>query len=174
MERLTKRCGDTVLIADCIDGNHDACEVIDILAAKLAAYEDTELSPEKIHGILLDFTIAKVEAIITIEGTTLRRLEELAQADNAGRVLEYVPGDTVYDRFGMAWTVTSSEIHKFKDGPLRYLYRCGHPGTDDYCALYSEEICQKPEDKADVCVCCGEYVPEGRQVCQPCETEAGL
>lgn len=28
--------------------------------------------------------------------------------------------------------------------------------------------------KADVCVCCGEIVPEGRQVCPPCETEAGL
>ena len=25
-----------------------------------------------------------------------------------------------------------------------------------------------------LCVCCGEYVPEGLQVCPACETEAGL
>lgn len=29
-------------------------------------------------------------------------------------------------------------------------------------------------DEADVCVCCGEIVPEGRQVCPTCEKEAGL
>lgn len=27
--------------------------------------------------------------------------------------------------------------------------------------------------EADTCVCCGKYVPEGRQVCHTCEANAG-
>lgn len=147
---------------------------------RLAAYEDTGLTPEEMKAAaeLID-TVRKEVPVIhknlseVVHGEGFGRFKELAKADKAGRVLDYVPGDTVYDRFGMAWTVTSSEIHKFGDGPLRYLYRCGHPGTDDYCALYSEEICQKPEG-AELCVCCGEIISEGQQVCPACETEAGL
>ena len=30
------------------------------------------------------------------------------------------------------------------------------------------------EGEAELCVCCGEIIPEGRQVCPACETEAGL
>ena len=73
-----------------------------------------------------------------------------------GRLVNYLPGDTVYDRFGMEWTVTSSEIHKFDDGALRYLYRCGHSGTNDYCALYSDEILTREEADAALALKGGE------------------
>ena len=115
MERLTKRCGDAVLIADCIDGNHDACEVIDILAAKLADYEDTGLTPEEIKAMT---------------STTELRVNGLADAEVA---------------------------------ELRETLK-QQPGTIMVCV----------EDKADVCVCCGGIVPEGRQACPKCEAEAGL
>ena len=75
-------------------------------------------------------------------------LRDLLQAEKDGRLVKYLPGDTVYDRFGMEWTVTSSEIHRFGDGTLCYLYRCGHPGTNDYCALYSDEILTREEAEA--------------------------
>ena len=92
------------------------------ISQRLAAYEDTGMTPEEIIGIT-----------------------DLLEANKAGKVVQYIPGDTVYDCFGMSWTVTSSEIHKFGNGPLRYLYRCGHPGIDDYCALYSDEIVTRQE-----------------------------
>lgn len=82
-------------------------------AHRLADYEDTGLTPEEVCL--------------------------LARADKEGRVMCYKPGDTVQDRFGMAWTVTTSEIHLMR-GVLRYLYRCGHDGTNDYCALWENEI----------------------------------
>jgi hypothetical protein len=97
---------------------------------RLAAYEDTGLKPEDLK---------------VIANTTGGMLMKLMKAYDEGRLLQYAPGDTVYDRFGVAWTVAAAEIHKFSDGQLRHLYRCGHPGTDDYCALYSDEISQKPE-----------------------------
>ena len=71
----------------------------------------------------------------------------LVQAEKDGWLVSYMPGDTIYDRFGMAWTVTSAEIHKL-NGTLRYLYRCGHPGTFDYCALFSNEILTREETEA--------------------------
>lgn len=40
MKRLTRRIDSTVLIAEDIDGRYTANEVIDILAERLAAYED--------------------------------------------------------------------------------------------------------------------------------------
>lgn len=155
MERLTVSSNgvawyksDMLLLEPCELSYSQVGEVL----RRLAAYEDTGLTPEEIKAAaeLID-TVKKEIPVIhrnlseIVQWEGFDRLKELVQADNAGRVLEYVPGDTVYDRFGMAWTVTSSEIHKFGDGPLRYLYRCGHPGTDDYCALYAEEIQKEPE-----------------------------
>lgn len=97
---------------------------------RLAAYEDTGLTPDLIKAIA---------------STTGGMIVKLVQANNEGRVFQYGPGDTVYDRAGEAWTITSAEIHKYSDGELRHLYRCGHPGTDDYCSLFSDEISPNPE-----------------------------
>ena len=66
---------------------------------------------------------------------------------NMGRIPQYMPDDTVYDCYGIAWTVMTAEIHKSKDGKLQILYRCGHPGTNDYRALYDHEII--PESQMD-------------------------
>lgn len=49
-----------------------------------------------------------------------------------------------------------------------YPYKCLKCGAN----LDPGEICdcQKPESTADdTCVCCGKYVPEGRQICAACE-----
>lgn len=67
------------------------------------------------------------------------RAQELAQAEKDGRLVAYMPGDKVYDRFGTPWIVKSSEIHLIGE-EIKHLYRCGHPGTEDYRALYEEEI----------------------------------
>ena len=114
---------------------------------RLATYEDTGLEPEEIAGFM-----KRWERAVEIAGLCKRggidHLLELKNAEQDGRLVNYLPGDTVYDRFGMEWTVTSSEIHKFDDGALRYLYRCGHSGTNDYCALYSDEILTREEAEA--------------------------
>ena len=62
-------------------------------------------------------------------------LRELAKADREGKFPKYTIGDTVYDRFGRAWEVTSVELHSMRT-KNEWLYRCGHKGTDDYCALW--------------------------------------
>jgi len=63
---------------------------------------------------------------------------ELLEAKMAGRcrILPCNVGDTVYDRFADAWEVTEIDIYDDE----KILARCGHKGTDDYCALYSDEI----------------------------------
>ena len=54
-------------------------------------------------------------------------------------VAPYAPGNTVYDRFGDAWVVDVAELREYEDKP-HWLFRCGHPGTEDYCALYDWEV----------------------------------
>lgn len=107
---------------------------------RLAEYENTGLTPKEINRMVKEMEAKRNLCSHEKCGNKVLENMDLLAAYKAGKVVHYLPGDTVYDCFGMAWTVTSSEIHRFGDGPLRYLYRCGHPGTDDYCALYSEEI----------------------------------
>ena len=77
----------------------------------------------------------------------LDRLRELAQADREGKIPKYTIGDTVYDRFGMAWTVDSLEYVQCTY-EKKWLYRCGHPGTDDYRGLYQDEVLTRAEAAA--------------------------
>lgn len=81
------------------------------------------------------------------ETMPLARAQELAMAEKDGRLVAYMPGDKVYDRFGTPWIVESSEIHLIGT-EIKHLYRCGHLGTEDYCALYEEEIRTREEDEA--------------------------
>jgi len=74
-------------------------------------------------------------------------IREVPEEEMDGRLVQYVPGNIVYDRFGMEWTVKSAEIHQI-GGTLRHLYRCGHPGTNDYRALYADEILTREEAEA--------------------------
>ena len=78
--------------------------------------------------------LAAIEDILGDE-YDLDRLCELAQADQEGKVPRYTIGDTVYDRHGEPWQVTTVELHSMHT-KSEWLYRCGHEGTDDYRALW--------------------------------------
>ena len=83
--------------------------------------------------------LAAIEDILGDE-YDLDRLRELLEADREGRVPKYTVGDTIYDRFWDKWEVDSAEFHRLKrDENPKWIYRCGHIGTDDYCALWEFE-----------------------------------
>lgn len=82
--------------------------------------------------------LAAIEDILGDE-YDLDRLRELDQADRDGKLPKYTIGDIIYDRFGMAWTVDSLEYVQCTY-EKKWLYRCGHPGTDDYRGLYQDEV----------------------------------
>ena len=90
-------------------------------------------SVEKVYNRL-----KKIEDILGDE-YDLDRLRELAQADREGKIHpKYTIGETIYDRFGEFWTVDTVELHSLYT-KNEWLYRCGHDGTDDYCALWEFE-----------------------------------
>ena len=148
MERLTYfdngkwrvKIGDTEYSGETVD--------------RLAAYEDTGLEPEAVEHLKLASMGRAVAEITEFEGIPIARLRELAQADREGKFPKYTIGDTVYDRFGRAWEVTSVELHSMRT-KNEWLYRCGHKGTDDYCALWyfeafpSKEAALRREQEAE-------------------------
>lgn len=115
-------------------------------ADRLAAYEATGLEPEDIVALTRhpDFAIADYYKSL---GLTMERITELAQADQEGKIQKYTIGDTIYDRFGDAWEVRTAELHLLGEKP-DWMYRCGHAGTDDYCALWSFEILTREDAEA--------------------------
>ena len=142
MERLTYWCdnghgGGKWFVAIDAEGREDYGPHVD----RLAAYEDTGLEPEKVRRCL------EFEDICLDEYIKYERLHELAQADREGKLPKYTIGDTVYDRFGMAWTVDSLEYVQCTY-EKKWLYRCGHPGTDDYRGLYQDEVLTRAEAAA--------------------------
>ena len=102
---------------------------------RLASFEETGLEPEEIE-LLEKQRNLYVDACGELP---LKRIRELAQADQEGKIQKYTIGDTIYDRFGDAWEVRTAELHLLGEKP-DWMYRCGHAGTDDYCALWSFEI----------------------------------
>lgn len=82
-------------------------------------------------------------------GLTVERAAELGKADQEGRVLQYAPGDTVYDRFGRPWEIVIVSVitRAYHDGPrhVYHRYHCGHSGTDDYCVIDSDDILTREE-----------------------------
>lgn len=89
--------------------------------------------------------LKKIEDILGDE-YDLDRLRELAQADREGKIPKHTIGDTIYDRFGNAWEVTAVE-RRLLAGEPKWIYRCGHIGTDDYFALWEFEVltCEEAE-----------------------------
>lgn len=77
----------------------------------------------------------------------IERAQELAQIEKDGRLVAYMPGEKVYDRFGNQGIVETSEVHLI-GGNMKQLFRCGHPGTEDYCAMYRDEILTREEAEA--------------------------
>lgn len=92
--------------------------------------------PKKFMGNAID-RLAAIEDILGDE-YELDRLRELVEADREGKIPKYTIGDTVYDRFGDGWEVDDAELHLLNEKP-EWIYRCGHAGTYDYCALWEFE-----------------------------------
>ena len=65
---------------------------------RLAAYEDTGLTPESVEALKLSMMGKAIAEIKEFNGLPVDRLRELAEADRAGRlvVLPCKVGDTVY------------------------------------------------------------------------------
>lgn len=108
-------------------GHYDwHCENNEI-ADKLAAYEDTELSPEEFRE--------RTESVLELYG----KLKPYADAEKQGRlvILPCKVGDKVWDKIAdHIFTIQTVELgHK-----AGTLFRCGNPGTDDYAAFYDFEI----------------------------------
>lgn len=109
---------------------------------RLTIREGGEASPANglSSGVLWEIVdhLASIEDILGDE-YDLERLRELAQVDREGKIYpKYTIGETIYDRFGEFWTVDTVELHSLYT-KNEWLYRCGHDGTDDYCALWEFE-----------------------------------
>lgn len=87
--------------------------------------------------------LAVIEDILGDE-YDLDRLRELVQTDREGKIPKYTIGDTIYDRFGDAWEVTAVE-RRLLAGEPKWIYRGGHIGTNDYCALWEFEVLTRAE-----------------------------
>ena len=150
MERLTRRmCGGFGLVPGY---ELNTVKGMKAVVDRLAAYEDTGMTPKQVR--LISNVLQEVGETYNcwfdyVVNCVLENshLKELAQAEKDGRLVEYMPGDKVYDRFGTPWIVESSEIHLI-GAEIKHLYRCGNPGTEDYCALYEEEIRTREEAEA--------------------------
>ncbi len=99
MERLTERdanCADPKEIYGVRVKNHDYISA----ANRLAAYEDTELTPQEVLSMKFEWC-AMMDALNSIGGG-YTRLRKLAEADKGGRlaVLPCKVGDTLYEVTG--------------------------------------------------------------------------
>ena len=99
MKRLTERLktGDVIMAPE-YEEKYTAEEWIDVLQERLAAYEDTGLTPEGVEALKLSMMGKAITEIKEFNGLPVARLRELAEADKDGRVvvLPCKMGDTVY------------------------------------------------------------------------------
>lgn len=79
MERLTERWGE----GDVWVKNHDYVSA----AYRLAAYEDTGLSPEEVNDAVVGAKLMAKSKLVSAFGVAAERLRELAEADKAGRLM---------------------------------------------------------------------------------------
>ena len=124
MERLTERWGEGKL--DVWVKDHDYVSA----AHRLAAYEDTGLTPEEVSALIKDW----IDLRTTIgECGGIDRLRGLAEADKDGRVvvLPCRAGDVMYKLFREYTECTSYQVRK-----------------DNYCC----EGCMVPCDSREVTV----------------------
>lgn len=99
MERLTQRIKTgEVLMASEHEEKYTTEEWICVLQDRLAAYEDTGLTPEGVEYALRYLNSTSTAEIKGFEGVSVDRLLELAAADKEGHVivLPCKMGDTVY------------------------------------------------------------------------------
>lgn len=100
MERLTKRDTDGQAMMDCLKceadwaGKHGKpmvdCTALycrNRLKARLAAYEDTGLTPEEVNDAVLGAKLMAKSRLVSAFGVAAERLRELAEADKEGRLM---------------------------------------------------------------------------------------
>ena len=92
MDRLTKRCGGVAVITDSLEGKYPAEQVIDILAERLAAYEDTGLTPTYVNEMKSDATAMTKELPIVAA--------ELVAAKRDIAALLWLNGECEYCKYG--------------------------------------------------------------------------
>lgn len=115
MERLTKHskqtshengiCCTHFRGPECLEvGGNCAmnCKWEEAAWSRLAAYEDTGLPPESVEALKLSMMGKAISEITEFNGLPIDRLRELAEADNAGRVvvLPCKVGDRLYEVTG--------------------------------------------------------------------------
>nr|DAD75323.1 MAG TPA: hypothetical protein [Podoviridae sp. ctDgT26] len=137
MERLTKRDTDGQAMMDCEKckadwtGKHGKpmvdCTALycrNRLKNRLAAYEDTGLTPGEVHSMSGEWRT--MMSVLNSIGGGYGRLRELAEADKGGRlvVLPCKPGDTVYM---ISWRLNGR--HKIEERVFSLTYfdpaKCG-------------------------------------------------
>lgn len=102
MERLTQRLRTgEVLMASEYEEKYTEQEWISVLQDRLAAYEDTHMTPSDVTSMRMDMAI--IAALFG--GVNVDRMKELTEADKAGRlvVLPCKPGD-------LLWTFSSYPV----------------------------------------------------------------
>lgn len=73
---------------DCnVDMDYIDCPAFDKIVERLAAYEDTGLTPEEVTAAKVALMGKTLAEITEFEGVPLARLRELAEADKDGRVV---------------------------------------------------------------------------------------
>lgn len=127
MERLTERWGEGKL--DVWVKDHDYVSA----AHRLAAYEDTGLTPEEVNDAVVGSKLLAKSQLVSAFGIAAERLRELAEADKDGRlvVLPCKMGDVMYKLFREYTECTSYQVSK-----------------DNYCC----EGCMVPCDSREVTV----------------------
>ena len=113
MERLTQRLRTgEVLMASKYEEKYTEQEWISVLQDRLAAYEDTGLTPQEVISMHGEWC-AMMSALNSIGGG-YTRLRELAEADKDGRlvVLPCKVGDTVYWVHGAV--ITECKVHRIQ------------------------------------------------------------
>lgn len=114
-------------------------EILKNISLRLAAYENTELEPDRV----MEFAKAEREGryimLKDAEQAGVDRLRELAQADRDGRcvVLPCKIFDKVWNIAGH-YQFEVTEIDLLPYGNI--LFRCGNKGTDDYAAFYGDDL----------------------------------
>lgn len=115
MERLTKRDTDGKVMMDCEKCKADLmvrygkplvdCTALycrNCLKNRLAAYEDTGLTPEEVNDIVVGAKLMAKAKVVSAFGVAAERLRELAEADRDERlvVLPCKVGDRLYEVTG--------------------------------------------------------------------------
>lgn len=139
MERLTEKhylgtdhyvtcSGNCNVDMDCIE-----CPSFDSLVERLAAYEDTGLTPAEVSALVKDWSD---RCTIVGECGGIDRMRELAEADKDGRlvVLPFTSGRTLLCKEN----IDSPRLMKDVELAIRYCSSCGivfHMGYNVFCDL---------------------------------------